>query len=274
MDVPEVIDERLRPLAWTRIALAIIVLLRTTPVLGWFDAGLADATPLLGWPHGGFQVAAFGATLPIGVVKVLCVVRTVGAVGFLLGWFTLPAGLVTGVAGYAVFLQDAYSFTFTQHLLFLGTAVLALTDCATVLAVRPDRPRAPDSSRWLVQVFLVAIYFWAAFVKLRRDWIDGRTLGLFFDEGRLSGPLARALMGTTERRAIAAPAVVATELSLVVLLLWPRTRWLGIAIAVVMHASIEWMAHPDVIGWAMCAFLLSFVPVAQGTQRASSTGQT
>jgi hypothetical protein len=199
---------------------------------------------------------------------VLCVVRTVAAVGFVLGYRAMLTGLVTGLAGYAVFMQDAYGFTFTQHLLFLGTTVLALTDCATSLAVRPDAPRAPKTSLWLAHSFLVSIYFWAAFVKIRRDWLDGRTLGLFFEEGRLSGPLAEALLGTAARRSVAGPAVVLTELSLVGLLLVPRTRRIGILVAMGLHGSIEWMAHPDVIGWAMCAFLLSFVPNATATQGA------
>lgn len=265
----------LRPLAWTRIALGTVLLLRTTPVLGWFDPALADAHPLLGWPHAP-TLAIYGLTLPVDVVKALCVVRTIAAIGFVLGYRSMLTGLVTGIAGYAVFVQDAYAFTFTQHLLFLGTTVLALTDCATVLAVRPDTPRAPVTSRWLVHSFLVSIYFWAAFVKLRRDWLDGRTLGLFFQEGRLSGPLADLLLGSQTRLAIAGPAVVLTELSLVALLLIPRTRRIGMVVAMGLHGSIEWMAHPDVIGWAMCAFLLSFVPVtaAQGTQRADSIGQT
>jgi hypothetical protein len=44
----------LRPLAWARIAVGGIFLLRSTPLIGLFDAPLgADAHPLLGWPERG-----------------------------------------------------------------------------------------------------------------------------------------------------------------------------------------------------------------------------
>jgi hypothetical protein len=265
MGVREVSTEPLRPLAWARIGVALVLLLRTTPVLGWFLPGLADANPLLGWPHAGHRVAAFGLSLPVFAIQGLCIVRTVAALAFLVGFRALPMGIVAGFSGYLVLLQDAYAFTFTQHLLLLGTVVLALADSATVLAVRPDRPRSPASSLWLVHGFTVSVYFWAAVVKLRRDWLDGRTLGLFFDEGALAGPLAGLLVGTPSRRAVAGPLVVATELSLVGLLLWPRTRVIGLAVALGLHASIEWMARPDVIGWGMCALLLAFVPNEKGS---------
>jgi hypothetical protein len=50
------------------------------------------------------------------------------------------------------------------------------------------------------------------------------------------------------------------EASFVFLLVWPRTRLVGLALAVVFHIGLEWMGHPDVIGWVMIALLLVFVP--------------
>ena len=261
--------EALRPLAWTRAALGVVFLLRTTPLLSLFDPAFGDASPLLGWPGPGQRAAAFGWVLSAGAIKALCALRTLGALGFALGLFPLAAGLTAGVCGYIVLLQDVYGFTFTQHLLFLGTAVVALTDCAAVAAVRPEPPRAPRSSLWLCHGFCVSVYFWASVVKTRRDWYDGRTLGVFYGDGRLHGALADLLLSTPTRRAFMGPLVALTELSLVPLLLIPRTRWLGLAMAAGLHISIEMMARPDVIGWGMLALLLSFVPTpaAQGRRR-------
>jgi hypothetical protein len=160
-----------------------------------------------------------------------------------------------------VMLQNVFSFTFTQHLLFLGVAVLATTDCAVVLSLRPEESRSPRTSQILLLALIISVYFWAGFGKLRRDWMDGRTLGLFYEEAKLRGPLADVMLGTATRRAIAGPIVALTELALGPLLWLRRTRWIGLGLALGLHAGIEPMAHPDVIGWAMIALLLSLVPL-------------
>jgi hypothetical protein len=261
----------LRPLAWARIAFASVILIRTTPLIRWIDPTIGgDVRTLMGWPRAGagMHAAVFDWQLGPGVVMALCVLRTVSAALLLLGWRPLVTGLVTGALGYVVMLQDVFSFTFTQTLLFLGSAVLATTDCAAELSVRPEPPRSPRTSLYLVWAFVTSVYFWAAFCKLRRDWLDGRTLALFHDEGRLRGPLADFLLATAGRRAFAGTAVAATELSLVALLWLPRTRWLGLALALGLHVSIEIVARPDVFGWAMLSLLLSFVPLARAPEPA------
>jgi hypothetical protein len=252
----------LRPLAWARIAFAGVLLIRTTPLVRAIDPTLADMHPLLGWPQGsGISAALFGWTMPAALIKCLCVARTAFAVAFGLGYRPLVTGLACGIAAYVVLLQDVFGFTFTQHLLFLGVAVLATTDCAAVLSVRPEEPRSPRTSQVLVLALVASVYFWAGFGKLRRDWMDGRTLALFYDEGRLRGALADLLIGTPARRAIAGPIVALTELALGPLLWWRKTRWIGLGLALVLHVTIEPIAHPDVLGWAMLALLLALVPV-------------
>jgi hypothetical protein len=252
-----------RPLAWTRIAFAAVVLVRTTPLIRLIDPVIgADVRPLLGWPQAAaVSTAAFGCALPAVVVQILCIARTVFAALLLAGYRPLVSGLACGVAGYVVVLQDVFGFTFTQHLMFLGVAVVATTDCAVVSSIRPEPPRSPRTSVFLVWALISSVYFWAGVGKLRRDWFDGRALGLFFDEGKLRGPVAELLLGTASRRAIAGPVVALLELALPPLLLFRRTRWLGLALAVGLHVTIEPMARPDVLGWAMLSLLLSLVPL-------------
>jgi hypothetical protein len=259
----------LRPLAWARIAFAGVVLIRTTPLMRLIDPTIGfDVHPLLGWPQGtGISTAAFGWALPVAIVKLLCIARTAFAVGLLLGYRPLVTGLGCGVTGYVVVLQDVFGFTFTQTLLFLGSAVLAPTDCAAVLAIRPEPPRSPRTSQILVLALIGSVYFWAAFGKLRRDWLDGRALGLFYEEGKLRGPLADLLVGTATRRAIAGPLVAFTELALPALLWFRKTRWIGLAMALGLHVTIEPMAHPDVLGWGMLALLLSLVPLSSDDKK-------
>lgn len=272
----------LRPLAWSRIGFGAVVLIRTTPLARLADPRFAlESQTLLGWPRlGELQTPAPGFGLSPDVVKLLCIARTLGAAAFLLGYRPRLTGIVAAVAGYLVVLQNAFAFTFTQHLLFVGMFVLAFTDCATLLALRPEEPRSPVTSRWLVWSLVTSVYAWAAISKLRWDWLDGRTLGLFFDEGKLGGPLAPLLAGTAERRALAGPLIVFIELALVPLLTWPRTRFVGFVTACSFHAVIEAVARPDVFGWGMVALLMSFVGLEGGgerrqlAQRAASNGQT
>jgi hypothetical protein len=264
-------EPSLRPLAWARIAFAGVVLIRTTPLIRIIDPAIGhDVHTLMGWPSGAAAVhaAAFGFELRPGVIMALCVLRTLAAVSLLLGYRPLLSGLVAGSAGYAVMLQDVFSFTFTQTLLFLGCAVLASTDCAAELSVRPEPARSPRTSLYLVWSFVTSIYFWAAFCKLRRDWLDGRALGLFYEEGKLRGPLADLLLGTASRRAVAGTSVALTELALVALLWSPRARLVGLVVALGLHVTIEQMARPDVFGWAMLSLLLSFVPLARDEKAA------
>lgn len=257
------LDALLRPLAWSRIAVGALFLIRTTGALRVLEPERAgDAAWMLGWPDGQPHLAMGGFALSAPVIKLLCVLRTGGALCFLLGYRARLAGLVAALSGYAILAQDAFGFTFTIHLMLLATLVLALADSASVLAVAPTPPRAPRSGRWLVHATLLSVYFWAAYVKMRPDWLDGRTLGLFYQEGMLRGALADLLLGDPWRRALSAKAVVATEAALVVLLAWPRSRGAGMMLALGLHGSIEAMARPDLIGWFMGALLLSFTVLA------------
>jgi hypothetical protein len=263
----------LRALAWARVAVGAIFLLRTTPLIGAFDPALgADAHPLLGWPEPG--LSGFGIASPIALVRAGCLLRSIGLVGFMLGVRARAAGLVAVASGYFVMLQAPFSFTATQHLLLQATLLLCLADSATELSLARDPAQSPRSSIWMMRAFVASVYGWAALEKLRPDWLDGRTLDLFYHEAKLRGPLADLLLGTRSRCAAIGPAVAIGELALGPLLLVRRTRAIGLALAVGFHAGIEWMARPDVIGWVLLALLLVFVELpAQRMQRADSRGQ-
>jgi Vitamin K-dependent gamma-carboxylase len=112
----------------------------------------------------------------------------------------------------------------------------------------------------MMRAFVVSVYAWAAIAKARGDWLDGRTLALFHEEGRLRGPLADLLLASPGRCAVVGKLVFLAEASCCFLLGLPRTRLVGLVMATVFHLGIEWMGHPDVIGWLMLSLLLVFVP--------------
>jgi hypothetical protein len=254
--------------AWSRIALGALFLCRTTPLLAPLRLPFTLATaPLLGWPSAGWHGRpAFGAA-PAWTIAAACVVRTVAALCFLLGYRTTLFGLLAGVSGYFVLAQYPFALNATLHLLFQGTMLLALTDAGAELAVRPEPSRGHHSGIWLMRVFISSIYFWAALVKLRPDWLDGRTLGLFHQNGIISGPFADFALREPWRRAFVARVIVTTELSLPILLCWSKTlRWAPL-FALSMHAAIELAARPDLLGWEMAALLLCLWPASRGSLR-------
>ena len=241
-----------------RVALGAIFLLRTTPLLAPLHVPfLADAYPLLGWPDGHARLAPLLLpVLPAICLKALCIARTIAAVAFTAGVLAGPAGLVAGALGYVTVTQDPGRLNTTQHVIFLGTILLAMTDATSRCALFPARARDRPSSRFLMRFWIASIYFWAGLAKLRPDWLDGRALDLFAREGLVRPPLAALLLSTPALRAILGSAVAVGELALAPLLLARRTRRLGVIAALGLHATFEVAVSPDLFGWAMAALLL------------------
>jgi uncharacterized membrane protein YphA (DoxX/SURF4 family) len=249
------------PLAWGRIVLGSVFVLRTTPLASPLHFDFTAGTyPLLGWPTSSWHGSILPFALPPSVVAVLCVTRTIAAVLFALGMWTRAAGLFAGAAGYLVMLEHPFAFDATLQMLFEGTFLLALTDAGATLALRPVAAKNPASGILLIRIFVASIYFWAGVAKLRPDWLDGRTLELFQKDGAFTGPLANLVLATPMRRMFVGCAVAGTELSLPVLLFWSKTRRFAPFIALSMHAGIELAAHPDLIGWVIGGLLLCLWP--------------
>ena len=262
---------RARPLAWSRIAMGTLFLVRTTPLVDWLGFPFfIPSHPLFGWPDGRWNGASWWSFPPL-LVACLCVLRTLAAAFFLVGFHTRAAGLAAGIAGYLVLLQQPLGFVFTIHLLYQGTMLLALTDAGSSLALRPAPATAPASGVLLVRLFLASIYAWAGIFKLRADWLDGRALGLFITDGAFASWATRTMLSTPTERALCAISVTVVELALPFLLLLPRARVLGLVAALGLHAIIELVARPDLLGWEMGALLLALWPASDGSRQGEIT---
>jgi hypothetical protein len=254
------VKDPLGGLGRARVALGCVFLLRTTPALAPFHIPfLTDAAPLLGWPDGHARFAPFVPALPTALLAVLCIVRTLAAVAFTIGWQARVAGFVAGGLGYLTVLQDPARFYTTHHVIFLGSLLLASTDAVASCALSPAPRRSPSSSMALMRAWVASIYLWAAIAKLRPDWLDGRTFVLLAREGLLRPSVATALLAAEPVRAFAARATVATEIALAVLLLVRRSRRVALGLALAFHLGLEWATSPDLFGWAMIALLLVFL---------------
>ena len=247
------LDPQLRPLGLSRVAFGLVFLLRTTPLLAPFHPTfLRGSSGWLGWPAGGWHV---GIALAPSLAKLLVVARTLAAVALMLGVRTRIAGLVAGIAGYVLLAQDAFGYFHHLHLLYLGAILFALVDADAAIALRPTPARSPASSLLVMRAFTASIYIWAAIGKLASEWGTGRALALFRASGALHISAAFA-------RPIVELAVVATELALGVLLVWPRTRRVALIAALLLHLTFEILARVDTIGWQMVALLLVFTGTA------------
>jgi hypothetical protein len=246
-----------------RIALGIVLLVRTTPLANLLPVPLAHVRgPLFGWPEPGFALAWGGLVLPDRVRIALCVVRTLAAIAFLAGVRARTAGVIAGACGFVALSQDPLGFVFTLYVLFAATIVVALTDATSHLALVPDRPGdASDarSSARLVGLFVASMYAWSALAKMQCEWLSGRTLLALAEDGLLGAPFAKLLLDHAAIRAPAAVLVFLIELALPVLLVTRRTAAYAIVVALGLHATFEAATHPDVMGWVMAVLLLSML---------------
>src|SRR5258708_25770398 len=157
----------LRALGWSRAALGLVLVVRTTPLVNRLPVPLGHmATPLLGWPEHGFRAAWGGVTFPDSVVMTLCVVRTAASILFALGAYTRVAGMVAVGAAFVLLSQNAFGFSFTLYTLFVGTWMLAIGDAGSHFALRPSAPRSPESSLGLVHGIVASVKGSSARAKL------------------------------------------------------------------------------------------------------------
>lgn len=247
----------LQALGRLRVVVGAIFLLRTTPLIHGLPGLYANhGGPLLGWPaEGRVEAAVFGLVLPTATIKALVVVRTVGALLFMVGVFARPAGIVAVIAAYLVYAQEPFALIFTLHVLYTAVLLLACTDAVAAIAILPAKARAPASGLWLIRAFLASVYLWSGVAKLRPDWLAGRTLTALRSNGYAEGWAADLALRTPARAMASAWSVALLELALPFLLFFRRTRFVGIAIACAMHGVFEVAMHPDVFGWVMVALL-------------------
>ena len=252
----------------TRIAVGAVFLVRTTPLLLPFDFRFAEA-PLLGWPDGRWHIALL--SLPGWLVGTLAILRTLAALCFAVGLGARVAGVTASVTGWLVLAQDAVGYVNSLQLLFMATLMLAMADSSAELAVLPERPRSLPSSVWLVRALPLSVYAFSGFAKLNGQFLSGRAFEGFCADGYIGGVVARTVCGSLARPT--SIAVVCGELSLPVLLLFPRTRPVALVVAAVFHVVVELTMHPDVFGWLMIALLVPFAATS-GSMRGHEADAT
>jgi vitamin K-dependent gamma-carboxylase-like protein len=264
------------PLAVFRTGLALLILVRTTDLLRpWVDLDHHQ------WVHGLEYLPSIEAISPpalhsplipffppIGTAAATLLVwaRTLLAVVLLLGIRPrLTAGLL-GLAGAGLVCADRYRYLHHLYLLWVSCGWLAFAPSAERLSVerlfRSGLARVPRWSLQLLRAQLLVAYAAAGLAKLRLSWLSGRTLVSMARAGLVGGPLWTRLLGVSGARPIALTIVV-TELLLVPLLAWRRTRVAGVLVGLCLHAAMSSMMMLSTFGAQMALLLLLFLPWAE-----------
>lgn len=228
-----------RPLALTRIALAVAALLKSA------DLALAlpelAATPALRLPHP-WTPAALGPTLGWG----LPATTALAAIALALGWRARAAATVLAAAFGAALAADRQLYSNHLLLLVFLLGLLALTDCGAARQLGDRRRGGVDAvPAWpvrLLQTQLTAVYSFAALSKLNAVFLSGAVLAAHL---RTTGPLA-ALAATRAAGplAVLAIATVAIEAFLAVALWLPRLRPAAIFLGTGLHLVIVFAMEP------------------------------
>lgn len=238
-----------RALAVARALGGVLVLLRTTPLGRLLPRSFTPGEWVGATDHGAWTATVFGPRFPWALVVVLVAVRTLAAAAFAAGVRPRLTGLLVAASGYALLLQDRFAFVNALHVLYLGTAALALA--------QPDRDGDEGGVRFLAR-FLASIYFWAGAAKLSSEWLSGRVLALEVDAGAFLGPLGGALTQPSVRLATSL-AVPALELAVAALLVLDRRRP-AVILALAFHLGVELTVVPSSLGWQMALLLFAVWP--------------
>jgi vitamin K-dependent gamma-carboxylase len=262
------------PLALARIALGALVLLRTTDVARPFVA-FNHHTWMSGVEYapnvdGVSQPALASPLLPglaLGATAtwLLVALRTGAAITLLLGISARLSSLLVGAAGAWLMAADRYRYLHHLYLLWwmlLWFALLRSDDRLSLLGWIRNRTGSARVPRWplqLLRVFCASVYLASGLAKLRSPWLSGETLKDLERVTLIGGEAYRFTVATLGHAAVAT-AVCALELCLAPILLWSKTRWLGVALGASLHAGVALSMEVSTFGgqmlWLLALFLV------------------
>lgn len=241
-----------------RVGLAVVVLLRITTAGGdWltFDHALW-AEPVEWWSdtevqHPGLRLPIFVAISPV-VDRALLVLRLLAAATMLLGFWPRLSCAWVGSTGLLLMNADQFRYFHHLHLLYLACLLLAL--CPSGWKGPPLRSRWPLQ---LVRFQLLLVYAAAGLAKCNDAWLSGATLLQLSQLGlvRVGGFFGQA------NAPYFATAIAVSELLVVPLLAWRRTRWAGVVVASSLHLGFDLLMTVSTFGITMVLLLSAFLPV-------------
>jgi hypothetical protein len=242
-------------LAAVRIAFGAVAMLSAGRTLanGWVHslyAGPAErfTYPLLGWvpkPSPG-----------LGYALVLTVL--VGGAAVVAGWRWRPALAALWVAFSWIEFVDATTYLNHYWFVSLFGLLLLVAPCAEEFAIGARHRRVAVGWIWLLRAQIAVVYWFAGIAKLNGDWLrDALPLRLWLP-ARADVPLIGGLLDEPATAYALSWAGAAFDCTIVVLLLWRRTRPLAWLAVVAFHVVTWRLFAIGVFPWLMIAVTTLF----------------
>jgi HTTM domain/Vitamin K-dependent gamma-carboxylase, lumenal domain len=215
-----------------------------------------------------FKYPGFGWVdpLPGELMQVVFLVMAASTVFVALGLFYRYAAVTFFVLHTYVLLIDQVSAWNHYYLIsLLGFLLIFIPanrafslDVARGGVVQSDD--VPAWSLWLLRVQMGIVYFFAGLAKLSSsDWLDGKPMNVFL-ANHTNFPLVGRRF--TEDWAVygAAYSGMLFDLLIIPMLLWRRTRVLGLVVAVTFHLSNSLIFNIQIFPWLALVATLLFLP--------------
>ncbi len=191
----------------------------------------------------------------------------------------LMLGLATRLSAFTLTLSIAYVLlvertVYSDHMVLLAcmSGLLAFLPAGKRLSIDARRGKRaqftfPRWQLWLLRFQLGLPYVGCAVAKLHSDWLYGYPARIILSQ-RFEFPEGGLLLSAQSLAAVISWTALAADLALVPMLLFSRTRWIGVALALLHHLShIVFFSPVGQSAWFMLAMLIVFFPVRTTADR-------
>ncbi len=258
------------PLGLVRIAFGALVIVWALWLLPIRDAmlgpdGVVAEQPSIAGTWGLFAVWNTEEAILIGVVVLL-----LAAFALLVGWHSRIAALVVFVLILSVERRDPWMFNSGDALVRIEALLLAVSPSGAALSLDQRRSRgsfwsAQTRPNWpirLLQIQLSIIYLAAVQVKLAgQPWLDGTAVSYVLrieDMKRI--PLPEWFVTNALAMNAMTWSVLVIELTVGILVWFPRFRPWVLSAGIVMHLTIDLTLQIGIFSYAIFVLYLAWVP--------------
>ncbi len=193
------------------------------------------------------------------------VVTQVAAICLAIGLLTrVSAAIVCGAIAY-VLLVERQIYVNHYYLLSCAAGLLVFLPAGRSFAVdaaigiEPRQQIMPRWQLWLLRFQLGMPYIFGAIAKLNSDWLAGQPAGIILSN-RAEMPIVGPYLMMPGAKEVIAYGGLFYDLLIVPMLLYRRTRWLGVALSLVFHLTNSQLLSIGVFPWFMLATLIVFFP--------------
>jgi hypothetical protein len=164
-----------------------------------------------------------------------------------------------------VFLLDQTNYLNHFYLISLISLLMIFVPAHRTLSIdallRPKihAETAPAWTFWMLRAQIGIVYFYGGLAKLNADWLHGEPLRMWL-AGRTDFPVIGSLFTEEWMILLFNYGALLFDLLIAPLLLWKRTRWPALGVAVTFHVLNSQLFDIGIFPWLMIAATLLFLP--------------